>query len=78
MVFIEVKTRRTARYGQPAAAVGREKQRRITRAAMWYMMNKQRQGEAPPCRFDVVEVYASSEGAWKVRQLESAFEAGEM
>ena len=76
LAFIEVKTRRSARYGQPAAAVGREKQRRITRAAMWYM-NK-RQGEVPPCRFDVVEVYASPDGAWNVRHLENAFEMGEM
>ena len=78
LAFIEVKTRRSARYGQPAAAVGREKQRRITRAAMWYMMNKKRQGETPPCRFDVVEIYATPEGAWNVRHLENAFEAWEM
>ena len=78
LAFIEVKTRRSTRYGQPAAAVGREKQRRITRAAMWYMMNKQRQGAAPPCRFDVAEVYASPDGAWSVRHLENAFEASEM
>ena len=74
MVFIEVKTRRSARYGQPAAAVGWEKQRRIIRAAMWFMMNKG-QGEASPCRFDVVEVFAPPDGAWEVRQLENAFEA---
>ena len=77
LAFIEVKTRRSARYGQPAAAVGTEKQRRITRAALWYMMNK-KQGEAPPCRFDVVEIYATPDGAWKVRHLENAFEAGEV
>ena len=78
LAFIEVKTRRSARYGQPAAAVGREKQRRITRAAMWYMMNKQRQGAVLPCRFDVAEGYASPDGAWSVRHLENAFEASEM
>ena len=78
LVFIEVKTRSSARYGRPAAAVGREKQRRITRAAMWYMMSEKRQSEAPPCRFDVVEIFASPEGAWKARHLENAFEACEM
>ena len=78
LVFVEVKTRRSARYGQPAAAVGYEKQRRITRAAMWYMMNKNRQGETPPCRFDVVEIYATPEGTWNIRHLENAFEACEM
>jgi putative endonuclease len=78
LVFVEVKTRRSARYGQPSAAVGWEKQRRIIRGAMWYMMNRQRQREAPPCRFDVVEVYATPDNAWKVRHLENAFEADEL
>ena len=76
LAFIEVKTRRSARYGQPAAAVGREKQRRISRAALWYL-NKW-QGEAPPCRFDVVEVYALPDGEWNVRHLENAFEMSDM
>ena len=71
-VFIEVKTRRSFRYGLPAAAVGQGKQRRIIRAAVWYM--KTRQGELPPCRFDVVEVYAPTDGAWSVHHLENAFE----
>ncbi len=78
LVFVEVKTRRSARYGQPSAAVGWEKQRRIIRGAMWYMMNRQRQREAPLCRFDVVEVYATPDNAWKVRHLENAFEADEL
>lgn len=74
LAFVEVKTRRSARYGAPSAAVGREKQRHIIRSAQWYMMEKQRQGEVPPCRFDVIEVYASPSGAWNVRHLENAFE----
>ena len=73
LVFIEVKTRKSARYGRPASAVGLEKQRRIVRAAVWY--TSKRQGELPPCRFDVVEVYAPTEGAWSLRHLEGAFEA---
>ena len=73
LAFVEVKTRRNERFGSPSSAVGWEKQRRIIRAAMWYM--NQRQGDVPPCRFDVVEVYAPPKGAWKVRHLENAFEA---
>ena len=73
LVFIEVKTRKTERYGRPALAVGLEKQRRIIRAAVWY--TSKRQGELPPCRFDVVEVYAPAGGAWSLRHLEGAFEA---
>ncbi|MBP5200893.1 MAG: YraN family protein [Schwartzia sp.] len=73
LVFVEVKTRKSERYGQPALAVGPEKQRRILRAAVWY--TSKRQGELPPCRFDVVEVYAPEDGAWSLRHLEGAFEA---
>ena len=72
-VCLEVKTRKTERYGRPALAVGLEKQRRIIRAAVWY--TSKRQGELPPCRFDVVEVYAPAGGAWSLRHLEGAFEA---
>ena len=73
LVFVEVKTRKSARYGRPAAAVGREKQRRIVRAALWYM--GKRRGDIPPCRFDVVEIYAPPGGEWSVRHIEEAFEA---
>ncbi len=73
LVFVEVKTRKSQRFGRPALAVGREKQRRIVRAAVWY--TSKRQGELPPCRFDVVEVFAPAGGEWTVRHLEGAFEA---
>lgn len=73
LAFVEVKTRRNARYGLPSAAVGPEKQQRIVRSAMWYM--SRRAGDEPPCRFDVVEVYAPPGGEWKIRHIENAFEA---
>lgn len=73
LAFVEVKTRKSARYGRPALAVGMEKRRRIVRAAVWYA--SKRQGELPPCRFDVVEVYAPTGGPWRVRHLKGAFEA---
>ena len=74
LAFVEVKTRKSERYGRPGAAVGKEKQRRIIRGALWYM-NRTRGGELPPCRFDVAEVYAPAGSAWRVRYLENAFEA---
>lgn len=39
LTFIEVKTRRTMKFGIPAEAVTREKQRRIRAAAEWYLKN---------------------------------------
>jgi len=54
LCFIEVKWRRTAELGHPGEAVTREKQRRLARAAEWYVS---RHGRAScVCRFDVVGI----------------------
>lgn len=55
LVFLEVKYRRTATYGEPAEAVGALKQRTICRVADFYRMTH-RVSEEQPCRFDVVAV----------------------
>ena len=52
LVFVEVKTRRSAGYGGPAGAVTPAKQRVLTRAAQaWLAAHDAWQN---PCRFDVV------------------------
>lgn len=49
--FVEVKARRSTRFGGPLEAVTRRKQRRIIAAARGFL---RQQGRAPgPCRFDV-------------------------
>ncbi|MDY6267755.1 MAG: YraN family protein [Selenomonadaceae bacterium] len=73
LVFVEVKTRTGLQYGKPAEAVNYYKQRKIIRTAQWYLMEKHLQDCR--CRFDVIEVYAMTDGAWQVRQIEGAFEA---
>ena len=72
LVFVEVKTRTGLSYGKPAEAVNYYKQRKIIRTAQWYLLEKHIDGCR--CRFDVIEVYAMTAGAWKVRQIEGAFE----
>ena len=72
VVFVEVKTRTGLSYGKPAAAVNYAKQRKIIRTAQWYLLEKHLSDCR--CRFDVIEVYAMTAGAWKVRQIEGAFE----
>ncbi|MCI6101068.1 MAG: YraN family protein [Selenomonas sp.] len=72
LVFVEVKTRTGLSYGKPAEAVNFYKQRKIIRTAQWYLMEKHLSDCR--CRFDVIEVYAMTAGAWKVRQIEGAFE----
>ena len=54
LVFVEVKYRATTTSGEAAAAVDFKKQRRISRAAQFYLL-RYGYGE-PPCRFDVVAI----------------------
>lgn len=54
LVFVEVKLRRTTKYGTPEEAITPAKQRTIRRMAEYYlMMNKI---DDTPCRFDVVAI----------------------
>ena len=54
LVFIEVKTRRSAAFGDPAQAVTPEKQRHISRVALHYL--REIGNPQIPVRFDIVEV----------------------
>ncbi len=54
LVFIEVKTRRTAKFGSPAAAVTARKQAQISRVALEYLAIKNLFDV--PARFDVVTI----------------------
>ena len=54
IVFVEVKCRRSERFGEPEDSVGREKQRKLTRISLDYLQRR----NFPPCnaRFDVVAI----------------------
>jgi putative endonuclease len=71
VVFAEVKTRR---YGDPAEAVTREKQRRLTLAALHFLRDHNLlEGR---CRFDVVSiVWADPRSAPQIEHIKDAFEA---
>ena len=70
VVFCEVKTRSSARHGGGAAAVGRDKQRRIRAVALSWL--RHREGRAGQIRFDVAAVDADHRG-FRVELIESAF-----
>lgn len=53
LVFVEVKARRSTRFGRPVEAVHRRKQRQILRVAEAYMRSRR---VKVPCRVDVVAV----------------------
>ncbi len=55
LVFVEVKARRSYRYGHAVAAVTPQKQRRIIQAAYAYL--QQNQIELVDCRFDVIAIH---------------------
>ncbi len=61
VVFVEVKTRRTRRFGRPAAAVGYRKQQKIIQSARCFLRQRH------------LEVYASEE-RWSFNHLQGAFE----
>ena len=74
LVFVEVKTRRSAETGHPAEAVTPAKQRRLTRLAVTFM---KRHGLLDrKARFDVVAVTWPA-GKWfaKIEHFPGAFEA---
>jgi len=59
LAFVEVRQRRSLRYGGAAASVGRGKQARLIRTAqVWLPRLAVRYfgGQTPPCRFDVIAV----------------------
>ncbi|MCA9034181.1 MAG: YraN family protein [Planctomycetaceae bacterium] len=74
IVFVEVKTRSTQSHGQPFEAVDREKQRRITRAALGWLKAKRRLDHA--ARFDVISIVWSEENKQpEIQHFRNAFEA---
>jgi putative endonuclease len=74
VVFVEVKTRRSADEGHPAEAVDQAKQRRLTRLAVTFL---KRHGLLEhPARFDVIAVIWPA-GKWfpRIEHTENAFDA---
>ena len=71
LVFVEVKTRRTLRYGDPKLAVTRKKQVKISMAALFYLKKMKKIGQK--ARFDVVAIQ-TGDGADRVEIVENAFE----
>lgn len=64
LVFIEVRTRSTKRFGTPAESINRKKKQRLIRLASFYLSS--RQAENRTCRFDVVAVEVTDKDREKV------------
>jgi putative endonuclease len=71
VVFCEVKTRRSDRFGAPVEAVTHKKRRRLrVLAAKWL---DERQAAVRDLRFDVASVSPGADGQFVIEVLESAF-----
>ena len=68
LVFVEVRSRKTAGFGGAAATVGTAKQRSLVFAARCYLRGY---ATPPACRFDVVAIEGD-----RVEWLQAAFDAG--
>ncbi len=55
LVFVEVKTKKSAEYGPPEEAVDEKKRRKLTQMALIYLTQRAGTGDTA-CRFDVVAV----------------------
>lgn len=72
LVFVEVKLRKNADFAEAMEFVDLRKQERIKKTAMLYLAQYEIE---KPCRFDVIEVYASEDlKKTEIRHWEDAFE----
>ena len=71
VVFVEVKTRSSVDYGEPAEAISPTKARRLRGLAMEWL--EARRPQRRDVRFDVVSVLRSRVGAASVEHLRGAF-----
>jgi len=70
-MFVEVKTRRSIRYGYPAEAVTYRKQQKIMNTALCYL--KQIDQNQAACRFDVMEIFLAEPNVIKYNHIMNAF-----
>lgn len=72
IVFIEVKTRSSQRYGLPSEAVSKTKQQRMVKTALYYMQKYKLLDYM--CRFDVIEIIIDDEGNYQINLITDAFQ----
>jgi putative endonuclease len=74
LVFIEVKARRSGRFGPPAEAVGFQKRQKLMLMASSYIFARRLANAR--CRFDVVSVtFGAGERLPKIEVFKAAFDA---
>ena len=73
IVFVEVKTRRSLKYGLPQSAVTEQKQRQISKIALAYLQEHNLIDIS--CRFDVIAIQLTRHfELLRLEQIKNAFE----
>jgi putative endonuclease len=73
LCFVEVKTRSTLAFGHPFESVGHRKQKRLIRAAKYFL--SQEQSAYKHLRFDVMAIVRPENGDPQYQLLRGAFDA---
>lgn len=68
LVFVEVKTRSSRKYGEAREAVNEYKKKHIKKAATYYMYKHRLESEL--VRFDVIEIYVK-ESEFYIKQIKN-------
>ncbi len=71
LVFVEVKTRKSSRFGTPQEAVSKQKQNKIARVAEWYL--KENKISEAKVGFAVVAIKWPGPAEPEIRLIENAF-----
>lgn len=71
LVFVEVRTRRPTQFGLGYETVAWQKQKKLIRAAKWYMQKARYFGDA---RFDVVSIVDDGLETPEIEHIEYAFD----
>lgn len=72
VVFIEVKTRSSEKYGLPSEAVSSAKQTKIVKTALYYLQRNRLLDYM--CRFDVIEIIVDEENNHQIKLIKDAFQ----
>lgn len=72
LVFVEVRTRRPTQFGLGYETVAWQKQKKLIRAAKWYMQKARYFADA---RFDVVSIVDDGSDTPEIEHIEYAFQA---
>lgn len=69
-VFVEVKTRFSHEFGDPAEAVTPQKQKHLINAANLYVLQEDYEG---PLRFDIISIFLQKGSLPEIKHIEDAF-----